>query len=434
MIAPAPFRSSHTRRRGIMLVLVLWVVTILSLLMYSLLFNLTLETRITSVRKKTVQAKAIARAGLAKGFVDLRNDLIADFSDETIPAFDAEGDYWAKPEEGKDDEEFGDGNYTVTIEDQERFLSLRALSPTNRILLEKLIEEIGYNEDDAKIAAAAIIDFADEDEAPVLDSAPETEAIAYGLLKAEDEGIRADEDDVVKVIFPNEAYLTVETLLEVYGVTPDLYFGPETPEAIYYNNLLAKDGKKRRDDRFRIENKRQRFDSDLERNLGLRDFFTADSNGQVNLNTAPKHVLMALFLAAGRDDADRAADDVIRYRRGGKDRRIDNDSAFTTVDDFSKLDTLASVLGPLQAIHPLGVRSEKFLVRSRATYGSQQTELAVLVSRELIQIQRDESFEALDRQRERLERFDDRRKRWEDKDDELLIRIPSIYVVRWLKP
>ncbi|MGF1573309.1 MAG: general secretion pathway protein GspK [Sumerlaeia bacterium] len=430
MIVCSSWRSGNSQhKRGIMLILVLWIVTILSLLMYSLLFTLTLETRITSVRKRSQQAEGIARAGIAKGFVDLRNDLIADYSGDEIQPFDAEGDFWADPDEGKLDEEFGDGFYNVEIIDNDRFFSLRSISPTNRILLEKIIEEIGYNEEDAKITASAIIDFADADDRPVLDSATGTEGVAYGILMAEDAGERVREDDVVEAVFPNEPYITVETLLEVYGVTPELYFGPGTPEAAYYRKAMGMEEsrRKRRSDRFQIEDRRR----DAEEIFGLKDYFTVESSGSLNLNTAPKHVLTALFIAAGRDDGDRAAEDVIRFRRGGKSRRIDNSSAFKSMEDFAKSGTLASFLNPMQALHPITVRSTSFNVRSTGTiYGVNKT-LEVIVTRELTQVQRVEDFEYLDRARDRRERFREQRERWEDKDNEQLLRIPSIYIKRW---
>lgn len=431
MLSVFCLKNQSNAKRGIMLIVVLWIVTLLSLLVYSLLFTLTLETRITSTRKKSQQAEGIARAGIAKGFVDLRNDLISDYSDEEQPPFDAEGDYWAKPEEGKLDEEFGDGTYTVDVIDQERFLSLRSLNGTNKIMLEKIIEEIGYNEDDSKIVAAAIIDFADADDSPLLDNAQGTEGLAYGILMAEDAGESTREDEVVEAVFFNEPYLTTESLLEVYGVTPELYFGPGTPEALHYQKIMGEDTgkKKKRTDRFQLEDRRKNKDEIF----GLKDYFTATSAGTVNLNTAPKHVLTALFIAAGRDDGDRAAEDVIRYRRGGKKNRIDNTSAFKSDEDFSKCAALVETLNPMRAIHPIAIVSSTFLVRSTGSIGGVNKTLEVLVNRNLTQVQREENFEYLERAKERSERFEEQRKRREDKDDELLIRIPSIYVIRWEK-
>ncbi len=417
-------KQLRPRRRAVMLILVLWIVVILSLLAYSLIYQMTLETRLTSARKKTFQAKALARAGLAKGFVDLRNDLIADLSDETEPPFDAEGDYWADPED-KEEVELGDGEYTVIVEDAERYFNLNTFKPSNRILLQKIIEQIGYEEEDAKIVASAIIDYADEDDAAAVDSAPGTEGFTYGFYRAEDLGMSKRDEDIEEVVFPNEPYLTVDALLDVYGVTPDLYFGPGSPEAEYYNqNIEGKQYGKR----FQIKKRRSSHDDEI---VGLRDFFTVKGLGTINMNTVPLHVLTAYLDAAGRPDAERVADKVIRDRRGGSARRIDNDSAFKTVGDLQKNGTLASMLGPMQAMHPFDVRSSVFTLTSTGVIGQVRSTLQVTVTRSMEELQRVEDFDTKERARERDERYKERSERWNDKEDELLVRIPSIRILEW---
>src|SRR5690606_3744836 len=81
-----------THRRGIILVLVLWIAVLLSLLAYSVLYQMSLESRVTSLRARQLEANTLARAGIAKAFTDLKNDMIFDNSDAMNPPFDAEGD------------------------------------------------------------------------------------------------------------------------------------------------------------------------------------------------------------------------------------------------------------------------------------------------------------------------------------------------------
>lgn len=59
-------------KRGIMLVLVLWMTAILSMMSYSVLYQVTIEMRLGSVRNRALQSEMLARAGLAKAFADLR--------------------------------------------------------------------------------------------------------------------------------------------------------------------------------------------------------------------------------------------------------------------------------------------------------------------------------------------------------------------------
>lgn len=424
-------RPRNARRRAVMLLLVLWIVTILTMMVYSTIYQMTLETRVTSTRKKTLQAKVLARAGLARGFVDLRNDMISDASEEEDKIFDAEGDYWADMEEGKEKVEMGPGTFTVVVRDEERLFNINSFNASNRVLLEKIIEQVGYDEEDAKVTASAIIDYADGDEQPVLDSAPGDEGLAYGMVRAEDEGGEKREEDVERVNFPNEPYLTVESLLDVYGVTPDLFFGPKTPEAEEYRKRTKMEEPK--GERFEIEEKRRISQRD-EKPIGLRDFFTTQGSGSLNLNTAPAHVLQALLEAAGRSDADRLAERIIRDRRGGKSRRVDNDNAFKSTADFSRNADLAPILGAIQAMHPVDVRSSVFTLTSTGRVGQVSQTLEVTVTRSLAEIQRDEKFKTIERAEERQKRLEGRRERWQDKKSEQIIRIPCVRILQWNKP
>ncbi|MCB2154240.1 general secretion pathway protein GspK [bacterium] len=417
-------RRRTSRRRAVILILVLWITTVLSLLAYSVIYQMTMETRLTSTRKKTVQARALARAGLARGFVDLRNDMIFDRSDEYDGPFDAEGDIWADPEEGKEDVEMGEGTFNVVIRDEERFFNINKFRRINRDLLQEIIEEIGYEEEDAKIVACAIIDYGDSDDVPVLDSAPATEGLAYGTLRAEDQGLSEREEDIERMVFPNEGYLTVDELLEVYGVTPELYFGPGTPEAEYFREKIGPPA----GDRFQIKERRSRRNEEVH---GLRDYFTVHGDGDLNINTAPQHVLQVLLSAAGASDGERMAENIIKDRRGGKNRHIDNDDAFQTKADMQSNGDLVGLLGAIQQLCPLDVQSTVFTLTSTGQIGQVKQTLEVTVDRDMVTLQRDETFEAIDRAREREERYEDRRQRRQDKDDELLVRMPNIRIIQW---
>lgn len=419
--------SGRRRRRAVVLVLVLWVAVVLSMMAYSVLFQMSLELRLTSMEKKTLEAKALARAGLAKGFADLRNDMIFDFSDETIPPFDALGDVWADAEEGKTEVKLGSGTYSVTISDAEGLLNLNQFRASNRILLEKIIVRIGYEEEDAKIVASAIIDYADPDDVPVLELSQGTEGFAYGVLRAEDMGGSRRESEIERVVFPNEPYLTVDALLEVYGVTPELYFGPGTPEAEFYRAQLGPGV----GDRFQMS-RRARRATRAEEVRGLRDYFTVEGNGRLNINTAPTHVLAAVFDAAGASDPDRLAERIVRYRPGGDGRRrTNNDNAFKSVADMQQNGDLAGILGPAQALYRFDVRSTVFMLTATGTVGDVNRSLSCIVTRNLTQLNRDENFESNDRARERQDRYDARRQRRQDKDNELLVRNPSIRILQW---
>jgi len=424
-------RPAFRRRRAVMLILVLWVVTILSLLAYSIIYTTTLETRISTVRKRTVQAKALARAGIAKGYIDLRNDLIGDLSTED-GVFDSEGDYWAQGEDDKTDVEMerDGGTFTVTVVDEDRLFNINSIGAPQKPLLIEIAKMIGYEEEDAKLVASAIIDYADQDEDASIDNPSENEGVTYATLQAESEGGRVpDPEDIEPMSFPNERYRTVEQLLDVYGVTPELYFGPGSEEAEHFRNEMKIGAQARRGESFILkEPRRRRRDEPV---LGLRDFFTATDTEALNLNTAPAHVLEALFRAAGRTDGDRLAESVIKHRRGGKSRRIKPDDAFKSLGDVQQYGDLQGIYSAMENFQPINVVSAHFTLTSTGTVGDVRQTLSMTVRREMIDLQRNETFESRDDARERQERYDGNRKRRTVKEDEMRVRYPAIYVESW---
>lgn len=413
-------------RRSVAMLLVLWIVTILSLMAYSVVYQMSVETRLSSLRLRGIEAQALARAGVGRAMVDLRNDMIADNGDATKPPFDAEGDVWCKPEEGKLDVEMGNGTFTVVVRDEESLFNLNRMNGANRLLLEKIIERVGYEEEDAKIVASAIIDYADADDTPAMDNAPaKTEKYVYAFYAAEDAGESTDLAKLTKARVANEPFLTVEGLLDVYGVTPELFFGPDTDEAIYYRERMGEMAS----DRFMIETGKRR-DPD-EPILGLRDYFTVYGSGQLNVNTAPQHVLAALFEAAGRSDGDRAAETLIRDRRGGRRDNFDNDNAFKAATELTGNASLGANYGAMSALMPMGTASSTFTLTSTGSVGQVRQTLVVTVERSLALFSRDESFELDERAEEWNDLYEDRRTRREDKKTERIARVPNVRVIHW---
>lgn len=414
-------------KRGIMLVLVLWMTAILSMMSYSVLYQVTIEMRLGSVRNRALQSEMLARAGLAKAFADLRNDLIFDRHEEREgnPVFDSLADVWADPNQDKMDVELGDGMFNVEVYDAESRFNLNNFRGPNRILLEEIIQKIGYSEEDAELVASAIIDYMDSNETPTVERAEGTEGEFYGRLMAEDRGLSTRRDEFDLAIFPNEPYLTIDALMEVYGVTPDLFFGPGTPEAEYYNRMLGE----RWGGRFEMDRRRRTRSSDVI--VGLRDFFTLDGSGQLNVNTAPPHVLEVLFAAAGDTSAERKVDSLVRRRPGGRPGRRRIDDAFKTIQDFQNASEVGGLIGAMQALHPLTVRSTVFTVRSTGKVGSVTRTLEATVTRDLNAVQVDDNFEARDRARNRTRIREERRARWEDPDNANIVNMPNLRIIRW---
>jgi len=417
------------RNRAVVLIVVLWIVILLSLMAYSLLFLVGTETMISSTRKKLFKAEALARAGLAKAIVDLRNDMIFDNAKDA-KIFDAEGDVWARPEEEKDEVELGrreDGTFSVRVYDEEGLINLNRISAGNMLLMQKILEQVGYEEEDAKDVAAAIADYRDPDTQPARQNAPsQAEGYAYAMLSQDADGEAGlEEEDVTPVIFRNEDFVSVEELLEVWGVTPEVYFGPGNPEAVEYRARMGP----ATTDRFAIKEKR-RSRRDDEPIIGLKDFFTVHGSGILNLNTAPQHVLAAYAEAAGNTDGDAWAERVIRTRRGGKDEDIDNGSAFKDTTELNANGEIASVAAAGSSLLPYGLSSSTFTVVSEGRVGDVRFRLKALVARQMGVFLRDEDFEAVERSQERRERNSRRFERRQDRENTLQVRYPIVRILQ----
>lgn len=419
------------RRRAALLVLVLWLSVILGLIAYSALYQSTLDSRLASLRRDSMQAAFLAQAGIARAYADLRNDLIFDFADDDDPPFDAEGDIWANPDVDKLDFELGAGTFSVEIIDQDRLFNINRFTVANLDLLAAIMEIIGYTPEDAQLVAAAIIDYQDADTVPSLPTSEAgDESIAWGLVRAENLGLRARPEDVERVVFPNEHFVTLDQLLDVYGVTPELYFGPGTPEAIHFRELIGPE----LTDRFVVDPPRRRYLDRDDRALGLRDFLTVWGGSQVNINTAPVHVLEALFKAGGVPDPERTAEAAIRNRRGGRSARIDNSRAYKTIEDIRQDGDIADAVAVSSGFYPVTVRSSTFRIRSVGRAGQAVDTKEVVVRRNMSVMQRLEDTDPIPRSDGFRDRMSDRNDRRTDSDNSQVIRIPAIRVVQWIDP
>ncbi len=422
--------SSHGKNRGVVLVIVLWLIVILSLMAYSLLFQVSSEVTVTSTRKKQLQAEFLARAGLSKAIIDLKNDLLFDVSSEENKAFDAEGDVWARPEEGKEevyltrDEE--EGYYDVRVYDEESLINLKIMSQSNLKVLQNILVHFGYDEKDAEIAAAAIVDWQDPDLIPAYPNAnAEEEGIFYSILRGEDTGGETDPDDASPIPMRNENFLTTDELLEVYGVTPEAYFGYETPEAEYFKEEMNIDY----GGRFELDPpRRSRLDDGPP--PALRDIFTVYGTGILNMNTAPVYVLEAYAAGAGHSDPGSFADRVIRTRRGSKETNIDNSSAFKDRAALQSNTEISGVVAMGNNSIPTDVRSTTFRIVSEGHVGDVKVRIEALVFRKLLRLNRNEDFEYMERAEERRDVNSARYERRENRDNENQILYPYVRIIQ----
>jgi general secretion pathway protein K len=204
----------------------------------------------------------------------------------------------------------GDGEVMVTIEDEERKIDLNHLmmpngnAPDERRLavFQRLLDLLGID----RAVADAVVDWLDRDESPRVGGA---ESSYYLALP---NPYRAK----------NDLFDTIGELRLVRGVTSEVY-------------------------------------------EKLRPFVTVSSSGLVNINTAPKEVLMAL--SAGKDLVEGGAidatiaDEIIQYRKG---------HPFTTSSQIGNVSPFLRDLFARTLIRDLvDVRSTFFHVRSSGNVG-----------------------------------------------------------------
>src|ERR1051326_5379776 len=102
-------------RRGVALVLVLWVVLVLSLLISGFAFTMHVETQVASYARKEMKAEMLARSGIEVA----RMQLILDQQSPTDAGFDALNQEWATNELMYVAHELVDGIFNVKVTDEE---------------------------------------------------------------------------------------------------------------------------------------------------------------------------------------------------------------------------------------------------------------------------------------------------------------------------
>lgn len=204
----------------------------------------------------------------------------------------------------------GDGEVLVTIEDEERKINLNRLmmpngnAPDERRLavFQRLIDTLGID----RAVADAVVDWLDNDENPRVGGAESSYYL--GLPKPYEA--------------KNDLFDTVGELRLVRGVTSEIF-------------------------------------------EKLRPFVTVSSSGLVNINTAPKEVLMSLSagtdLAEGGEIDAKTADAIIEYRK---------DHPFTTASQIKNVSaSLENLFGRTLINTLVDIRSTYFHVRSSGDVG-----------------------------------------------------------------
>jgi general secretion pathway protein K len=275
----ASWSNRLRNRRGIALVLVLWVVLVLSLLISGFAFTMHVETQVTSYARKELKAEMLARSGIEVA----RMQLILHRRSPTESGFDAPNQEWATNELMYVDHELGDGIFNVKVTDEESKIPINTVSQAQ---LQHLMELLGVEPSDSDIIVDSILDWREAGDLTRLNGA---------------------KNDYYLSLSPpyrckNALFDRVEELLLVRGVTPDLFHGTPATE---------KDPGQ----------------------PGFADLFTTMPTAAINVNSASSIVLQTMV---GLDDVHVQA--VLAYRDGADGiLGTDDDQPFRNINIFNTI-------------------------------------------------------------------------------------------------
>jgi general secretion pathway protein K len=239
-------------QHGFALVAVMFVLALLAVVVTELAFSMRLETAMVRTYRDTILARHLAEAGIQQGIREL-------LADAGVQGLDGDGQVvfyrvaqtGAKPqplpELPRSHVPLGPGEFSYRITDEEARLNLN-MGLGQRILLDRLLTLLGVEKQQRDIIKDSLLDWRDRNDLAQING--------------------AESDYYLQLPVPyrprNGNLQDVSELLEIRGITPELYYGhDDTP--------------------------------------GLVDLVTVRSRGNIiNLNTAP----MLILKACGLSDAE----------------------------------------------------------------------------------------------------------------------------------
>lgn len=423
------------------MILILWIVVVLSVIATSLAFDVQVNSKLARLQHDQFIAYNLARSAIAVGMNHLQNDLLIDFQENPNQPCDALSDVWAQPglKEGETEIQLGEGTYETMVTDEESKLNINTVSPK---IIKAMLEYYGYEPPDSDDIAAAIIDWRDQDDT-VSGAQGDKENEKYSALAGQKIRANTAPEELIYQC-RNEPFLTVDELLDVYGITPELYHGydPDSDEAREQKirNDIAM-GKKVTETQKEGGGRGKRREG-----LALKDILTVHGNGKVNLNTASREVLTILIYAGtnctNMESATASADSIIEFRGSEKrGRGPDPDDAFRSVNDVAKVSGVSATA--LQAIGsgggsnapgggglPITFSSNMFCIKGIGRARNVKKTITTVVQRTLDTYNPDDA--RLVGNKSRLERKERRPHRSSNgKTEDNYVRIPAIRVLQW---
>lgn len=300
---PGCATNGRTDAGGFAIIIVLIVIVVLGVLAGSFALAMKVETRLAANSGNDSELEWLGRSG-----VELARYVLGQSMNSPYTALNQ---IWAGGPGGPnetnsplvniklDDNELGEGRFSVKIVDLERRFNINAAlpEPEKRTIISRALMVMGVEAGDGETIQDSMLDWIDPDDKPHLNG---TESDFYLGLDRPYMAKNGPIDDLAE-------------LLLVRGITPDIYWGPRA----YGHRFMPGNAK----DRTFSEPNSPSYP------FGFVDVFTPLSNGRININTAPPPVLQLL---PGIDE--NVAANIIRARAGPDGAEgTDDDTPFLNV-------------------------------------------------------------------------------------------------------
>jgi type II secretory pathway component PulK len=266
---------------GVALVLVIWIMVILLALVGEFSYSMRTEMKITRNFKEEEEAYQLALAGIEQAKIELlsvrdlrtayvnENDVLVFFNESDTN--DTEG------EETERSNQLGRGNFEYTIIDEDGKVNINTAKAEQ---LRRLFLDSGVDTEDVSTIVDSILDWRDENSLHRLNG--------------------AEEDYYTSLERPYSCkdgpFSTIEELLLVKGMTPEIYFGSA------HDNVTPED------------QETEESEEEEESYRGVAGYLTVKGSELININTAQLPVLEATFGAV-------VADNIMIQRENGPIKR-----------------------------------------------------------------------------------------------------------------
>jgi general secretion pathway protein K len=197
--------------RGIALLVILWVTTVLTVMAFSFTVMTRAESSGAMAFKEQMEKKLLAEAGIERGIMEIIYRSINLNQSVVLEGMEA----W-KPDGTAHTVDMGGGGYAVRIIDESGKISLNGLTDSSAIVLKRLLINQGVSSERVDIIVDSILDWKDADDLHRLSGAESD----YYLSLAKPYKAR------------NADFETLEELILVKGITPEILYGTGNTKGI----------------------------------------------------------------------------------------------------------------------------------------------------------------------------------------------------------